>query len=328
MPYKLQSWNLNELKTSSLEEEMKVLENLTKSLEDRRTLLTTTVPEKAFITFLQDLESLKRRSEKVAYFYHLKVSENALDQQSLAISTKVEHFLTELGNRLLFFNLWFKDLPEEKARELIKASGPYHYYLERMRTFKPYTLSEKEEKIINLKDNTGVGSLNSVYNILTSKLEYTYKGKKRTQEELLIHVRDKSPQVRKEAYTLLLSTYKNNREVIGEIYKSIVLDWRIENMTLRGYQSPLQVRNIGNDLPDKAIETLLLVCEKNEKVFHRFFKLKQQKLKLKTFTRFDLYAPRGEEKNNIPYDKAVQMVLESFRRFSPHFEQNAKLILD
>jgi hypothetical protein len=35
-----------------------------------------------------------------------------------------------------------------------------------------------------------------------------------------------------------------------------------------------------------------------------------------------------EEKNNIPYDKAVQMVLESFRRFSPQFEKNAKLIID
>ncbi len=328
MHYKLQAWDLSELKPVYLDDDLAILENQVKSLEDRRPLLTSTIPQQAFFTFLKDCEELKRKSDTLAYYYYLKVSENNLDQKSLALNTKIETFLTQLGNRLLFFNLWFKDLSEDKAHELIAASGPYCYYLERMRALKPYTLSEKEEKIINLKDNTGIGSLNSVYSVLTSKFEYLYHGKKRTQEELLLYVRHKSPHIRKEAYTLLLTTYKNNCEVIGEIYKSIVLDWRTENMTLRGYRTPIQVRNIGNDLPDEAVETLLLVCEKNETLFHRFFKLKQQKLKLKTFTRFDLYAPLGEEKNNITYDKAVDLILDSFRQFSSQFEQNAKHILD
>ena len=43
---------------------------------------------------------------------------------------------------------------------------------------KPYLLQEQEEKIINLKDVTGVSALNSIYNILCSQFQFEFEGKK------------------------------------------------------------------------------------------------------------------------------------------------------
>ena len=48
------------------------------------------------------------------------------------------------------------------------VSGDVRYYLESLRRFKPHTLSEAEEKIINLKDINGIQGLKTVYDMITS----------------------------------------------------------------------------------------------------------------------------------------------------------------
>ena len=45
-------------------------------------------------------------------------------------------------------------------------------------------------------------------------------------------------------------------------------------LTLRGYGSPISVRNLANDIPDEVVDTLLEVCQKNAGIFQRFFRLK------------------------------------------------------
>ena len=85
--------------------------------------------------------------------------------------------------------------------------------------------------------------------------------------------------------------YSQNKGVIGEIYQNIVLNWKDEGIEIRGYKSPISMRNIGNDVDDKTIESLLSVCRKNSPVFQKFFVQKAKMLKMKKLRRYDLYAP-------------------------------------
>jgi oligoendopeptidase F len=48
--------------------------------------------------------------------------------------------------------LWWKGLDDETAERLLPARGDASYYLESLRRFRPHTLSEPEEKLINIKD--------------------------------------------------------------------------------------------------------------------------------------------------------------------------------
>jgi len=50
--------------------------------------------------------------------------------------------------------------------------------------------------------------------------------------------------------------------VLGEIYQNIVLNWKDEGVEIRGFKSPISIRNIGNDVDDKTINSLLAVCKK------------------------------------------------------------------
>jgi len=303
------------------------IEKRTSSLVKKRKLLTNTISAKMFIDIVKEIEDLRIISEKLCVYVHLKWAENSGDQKAAALNSRVETFMTNQGNQLLFFNLWFKELPDKKAKELIKASGQYHYHFELMRKRKKYALKEEAEKIINIKDTTGVSALNNIYNILTSKFLYDFKGKKRTQEEMIGFVRSGSASIRKDAYMALFKPYKENVELIGEIYKNIINDWREESIGLRGYTSPINVRNKVNDIPDEAIDVLIKVTEKNQKLFHRFFEIKRKKLGLKKLRRFDIYAPLKEDKQKISYDQAVRVVLETFYDFSYEFGTIAERII-
>ena len=46
-------------------------------------------------------------------------------------------------------------------------------------------------------------------------------------------------------------------KVLGQIYAHRVRDWHNEQVELRGYVSPIAVRNVSNDVPDRAVEILL-----------------------------------------------------------------------
>ena len=328
MVYKESSWDLFAIAPQNFNQALEEIERKTTQLEAKRSLLTATIIPGQFLSLVKELEQLRIITAKISGYVNLKFSEDSANQVAVAQMSKVENILTKIGNRLIFFGLWFKDLPEKKAQELIKASGPYRYHFEQLRKTKPYTLKENEEKIINIKDLSGISALNTIYNILTSQFKYEWDGKEITQEELLVLARDHSPQVREKAYRTLLTKYKEYHDVIGEIYKNLVNDWREENIDLRGYKNPINVRNVVNDIPDKAIEALIHVCERNQPLFHRFFEIKRKRLGLKKMRRFDLYAPVEEKSAKTSYDDGVKMVLQTFGEFSEKFKEGALQIVE
>jgi oligoendopeptidase F len=105
-------------------------------------------------------------------------------------------------------------------------------------------------------------------------------------------------------------------------------DWRSENVQLRGFKSPIAVRNLGNDVPDKVVETLLAVIKKNAGVFQRYFKLKAKWLNVPRLRRYDIYAPLAPADKNIPYGEGVKLVLDAFNEFSPRTGQLARQVFD
>lgn len=322
--YQLGAWNLQEIKPEQLSTALQEIDRQAAALEQKKKFLTDDISPKDFMSFVKELEQLKIKSSKVSIYTSLTFSEDSGNQKAVAEMSHAETALTKINNRLLFFGLWFKDIPEKKAQELIKAAGDDWYFLDQLRKTKPYTLQEREEQIINIKDTTGVSALSNVYDILASQFTFSYRGKELTQEELITFARDPSPKVRKEAYLLLLKKYHHYHQVLGEVYKNIINDWREENVALRGYKNPIHVRNVANDIPDEAVEVLLRVCEKNQPLFHRFFEIKQKKLGLKKLRRFDLYAPLEQKKEKkIPYDEGIRTVLDVFSSFSPRFKEEA-----
>ena len=88
---------------------------------------------------------------------------------------------------------------------------------------------------------------------------------------------------------------------------------------MRGFPSPITIRNISNDIDDKTVNTLLDVCKKNTGIFQKYFTQKAKLVGVKKLRRYDLYAPTKSKlkQKSYSYDNAIKLVLESLGRFSP-----------
>jgi oligoendopeptidase F len=248
---------------------------------------------------------------------------------------RIEQLVTEASNRVLFFTLWWRALDDAAAARLLACAGDLRYYLAQLRAFKEHTLSEAEEKVINLKDLNGVSALSRLYDVLTNRFvfEVEVAGEKRTvnRDGLMVFVRHHSGEVREAAYKELFRKYAEDEVVLSQIYMHRVRDWSNEHVALRRFATPIAVRNLSNDIPDSVVDMLLEVCEAQAPLFHRYFRLKAGWLgtgaaKLR---RYDLYAPLhlGEQRE-ISYDNAVRMVIESLHQFSPTMAAQARRVFD
>ncbi|MBI4770565.1 MAG: M3 family oligoendopeptidase [Chloroflexi bacterium] len=288
------------------------------------------IPAENFRAAIWQYETLKRSLVLPHNYAGLWFSEDTQNERALAFSGKMDQLAAAVENRALFFSLWWKALDEANAQRLMGASGPYRYWLEEMRHFKPYTLSEPEERVINIKDVNGAGGLQNIYEMFTNRYAFpmTIDGQEKqlTRGELMVYAHHHDPDLRAQAYRSLYKVYGDDGLLLGQMYIHLMRDWHSENVQLRGFKSPIAVRNLGNDIPDKVVETLLGVARQNAALFQRFFQLKARWLGMDKLRRYDIYAPVARSDKQFPYGQAVEMVLESFHDFDPRVAQLAERV--
>lgn len=300
------------------------------SFEKYREELDPEISSSRFLEIVSRLEEIHRQSMRLYGYAGLRFAADTQDQAAQSLLARVEQFMAELQNRTLFFSLWWKELPDDRARRLMDTSGDYRYWLEVMRKFKPHTLSEPEEKIVNIKNVTGSTALTNLYDSLTNRylFKVTVDGveKDLTRGELMVYVRSSDPELRAGAYRELYRVYGEDGPVLGQIYQTLVRDWRNEQMGLRNFSSPISARNLENDIPDPVVDTLLEVCQKNAGVFQRFFRLKARLLGMDRLRRYDVYAPVVQSEKTYTYDEAAEKVLDSFQGFHGRFSTLAQRV--
>ncbi|NGZ03495.1 MAG: oligoendopeptidase F [Nitrospira sp. WS238] len=324
-------WDLSDLvKNAPLDVERNLVDlgKLVGQVELARPRLQATITTPDFLAILKLLESIAELSNRLGAFAYLGFSEDTKDAKSRSFKSRIEERLTALNNRLLFFDLWWQSVDSFNAERLMADAGDLRYHLETIRRYKAHTLSEAEEKIINVKNVTGRSAVNTLYDVVTNGLTFTLTvdGTKRkmNREQLMCHVRSPRASVRQAAYQELYRVFSAQRDLIGEMYRTLVNDWKSENVELRVFTAPIATRNLGNDVPDQAVDVLLATCAKNAEIFQTYFRLKAKVCKITSMSRYHIYAPHRTETKKYRYDDAVKMVLEAYRGFSPQLADLAE----
>ncbi len=335
MSSRLPAWNL----TGLLKQPEKDYQRLATQTDERisaleasRADLTPDISPARFLEIWNQYETVTETMNLLRAYAFLWFAEDTKNQTARAFENKVRNRLTAFSNRLLFLDLWWQSLPASAAGPLREHADRYRYHLDTLTRFQPHTLSEAEEKILSTKNTTGKHALETIYGVATNSLTFHLRIKNRTlrltREQLMGYVRHPLSSIRRAAYRELFSVYRQNRDVLGEIYKNLVQDWGNEGLQLRRYASPIAIRNLSNDIPDAAVDALLDACRSGAGVFQHYFRLKARLLKLKTFERHDLYAPYKGEKARFAFPKAEQLVMKAYRSFSPELADQAQRVFN
>jgi oligoendopeptidase F len=332
---KLGKWDLTDLvderSTKKFEKLVAGIKKNVKKFEPNRQILKPDLNISIFEGLVHKIENILEDLSTVNSFAHLKYAADTSSNEAAALVLQTEKLSSQISNQILFFDLWFKkELDKNNSQRLIDSiSTVYREYLRHKRLVAQYTLNESEEKIINTLEVTGPSALVKIYDRMTNNFEFTLvkkRGNKKViktftnKEKLLSLIRSTKAKERECAYKALFKTYEKNSGVLGDIYQNLVTQWKDENISIRGFNSPISVRNIYNNIDDTTVETLLSVCKENAHLFHDYFIEKAKLIGVKKLRRYDLYAPiSSKNAPKITFKNAAKLVLDTFHRFHPRF---------
>ena len=170
--------------------------------------------------------------------------------------------LTEKGaaldTQLLFFGLEIAALDDEAAEALLATAAleRWRHWLRSLRKFRPYLLTEPEEKIITEKSVSGVSAWDRLYDELLGALRSISTGRDLGFEEAMAKLYSGDRDVRRTAAEAVTESLAPGLRTRTFVFNTIVVDKSIDDR-LRGYATWISARNLSNDTTDEAVQALV-----------------------------------------------------------------------
>ena len=132
--YQVGKWDLSELaknpKSPEFQKQIKDLENQAKKFEKIKTKLNSKMTSKQFRIILQQVEEISHKMSKIGGYASLSYSSDTQSDEATSLMTQMSKLGSEISNKILFFDLWWKTQVDEKnAQRLMKDTGELKEYL-------------------------------------------------------------------------------------------------------------------------------------------------------------------------------------------------------
>jgi len=310
--------------SKQLESDLASFERAAADFRERYFEKVVELDAEAILAAVREYETMQVTMSKAFCYAHLLFADDSGNETYLALSQRCSELGNRLSQQLLFFDLELMNLADDRFDALCALPGAreYVHFLTGIRRFRPYTLKENEERLLTRKELTGMRAFVKLFDELSASFTYRMEldGTEQdfTGEELLSLLHHTSADVRFRAFTTFLEKHGENGIVYNAVFNNMALDHGQE-MELRGYGSPIQPTNIGNEIPDEAVEHLMAVTEANYGLAQEYFRLKAGMLGVDKLRNTDLYAPVVESEQKYGFDEARDMVMASYASYDPEF---------
>ncbi len=271
--------------------------------------------KESLLAALQALEAASHAIEKV--FHYASLSHEA-DQGDSAAQEKQKRALmayTKMEAELSFWDPELLAIDDDKITAWITdaAFAPYKVYIEKSRHLKPYTLSEKEEKILALQVESGE-TASATFSLLTDvdmnfgTVKVDGKDMPLTHSTWSDFLENPDRSVRKEAYNKFYGIFESHANTLASLYAGSVNN-DIFRSRARGYKSSLEAALYGNKVPVSVYKNLIETVHKNLDTLHRYYSLRKKVLKLDELRHYDVYVPLAPKPDSkTSFEEAVEIV--------------------
>lgn len=284
---------------------------------------------------IRELESIAMEASKPQHFANLLFSCDTGDPKLGAFMQKQMEKGSELSIAIMFFELELQAAPAETIDRILAdpALDTYRHYIQVARVFSPHRLSETEEILLEETANTGSRAWQRLHEEVSSNyvFKFTHPESGETEElsqsEVIAKLRDPNRAVRQAAADCFSEGLRDMRRVLVFTYNNLLQDKAVEDR-LRKYTYPEQSRHMANELDKETVDLVIRLCREHYPQVARFYRVKREILGLPELTHIDRYAPLFETKEQVAWDDAKKIVLDSFGAFSPEMAGRAQEFFD
>jgi oligoendopeptidase F len=272
----------------------------------------------ALVAFVADLAELRDLVGRAGNYAALAFSIDTADPARGALMQRVEERSTAISTRLVFFELEWAALSDERVEELLADPRLDHarHHLRSLRRYRPHLLTEAEEIILAEKSVTGRSAWERLFEELVSSVTVEIDGEPASLETglSLLHAPDRD--VRRAAAGAVTAGLEPGLRTRAFVFNTLLADKATDDR-LRHYPTWLSSRNLDNEASDESVRALVEAVQRRYEIPQRWYALKARILGLDRLADFDRNASVAESEAAVGWDEARDLVLDAYDAFSP-----------
>ncbi len=276
----------------------------------------------------------------------LRFSTDTADPANGALLQRVQERETAIETTLLFFELEWAALPEERAEELLadEALDNCRHHLRNVRRYREHLLSEPEEKVLSEKSLTGATAWARLFEELTSAIEVELPtqpptaaagrdggdsgaggvgrrdgadGTERVALDVaLSRLAGPDREVRRTAAEAVTAALEPGLRTRAYVLNTLVVDKSVDDR-LRHYPHWLAARNLANEASDESVQALIEAVRGRYELARRWYRLKAGLLGVERLADYDRMAAVTQDEVHFTFAQARELVLDCYGSFSP-----------
>ncbi|MGN0739449.1 MAG: oligoendopeptidase F [Treponema sp.] len=266
------------------------------------------------------LEALKKYSELwqtaeiVENYASLMHNADESDNDATDKEGRAQMAVVKASSELSFFDTEITAIDDSLLESWINTPefSDYKIYIKKLLHLKPYILSEKEERILALQQETSETAYKT-FSILENveldfgTIEVNGKQLPLTQTTWSQFLKNPDRNVRKAAYERFYGVFEKHENTLASLYAGSV-NQDIFETRARGYSSCLEAALYSNKVPVEVYTNLIDTVHKNFDTLHRYYRIFQKALGTEDLRHYDVYMPFTKDISiHTTYDEAVEI---------------------
>jgi oligoendopeptidase F len=294
---------------------------------------------------MQALGVIQELVGRAGTYAALRFAADTAEPANGALLQLVQERATAIETTLLFFELEWAALSDERAEALLAEEGLdfCRHHLRNVRRYSAHLLSEPEEKILTEKALTGASAWTRLFEELTAAIAVELpalgggqagdrpdgagEGAKVALDVALSRLMLPDRELRRttaEAITAALSPGLRTRAFL---FNTLLADKATDDR-LRHYPHWLAARNLANEASDESVQALIAAVRARNEIPRRWYRLKARLLGVERLADYDRMAAVTHDEVTFPFARAREIVLECYSAFSPELGSLARRFFD
>ncbi|MGH9341062.1 MAG: M3 family oligoendopeptidase [Acidobacteriota bacterium] len=324
-------WKLEDLydNLDRLEEDIRKADAQADAFSENYKGRVSSLEAPALADALAEFERILDRIGRVSTYAYLNWCTHTDLPERGALFQKTREATTQIHQKILFFEIEWVHVDENRADRLLKEErlSPYRHYLENQRLMKDHVLSEPEEKILSEKSITGSGAWSRFFEETLGATRFSFRGQELTAQEVLSNLYETDRQLRRDAAMALTEGLQSRLRELTFTFNIILAD-KASDDRLRRFSSWLSSRNLSNEISDESVSALIEAVTGRYDLVARFYNLKRKLLGLDELHDYDRYAPLEQVRKTFKWDQARDIVLDAYEAFEPQIAAIARQFFD
>ena len=276
---------------------------------------------------MRALETISDLAGRAGTYASLAFSIDTVTPEVGALMQQVQERSAKLQTTLLFFDLEWNEVDDERAEELLAADEIEfcRHYLRTERRYRPHQLTEPEERILTEMSVTGSAAFARLFTEQTSAITVPLSDVDEPLQlmEALSRLQAPERELRAEAAGAVTEALAPGLRTRAFIYNNMLQD-KATRDRLRSFDHWLAARNLDNEASDESVAALIESVSGRYEIARRWYRLKARLLGLDVLADYDRVAPLAEAERTVPYTEARELVLDCYESFSPELGATAE----